>query len=41
MGLVSLSDIVEFHSELFSALWERILIREPETFVEIEICTAN
>ena len=40
VGLVSLSDIVEFHSELFSALWERIIMMEPETFVENEICAA-
>ncbi len=38
VGLVSLSDIVEFHSELFSALWERIIMMEPATFVEDEIC---
>ena len=40
VGLVSLSDIVEFHSELFSALWERIIMMEPATFVEDEICVA-
>lgn len=40
VGLISLSDIVEFHSELFSALWERIIMMEPETFVENEICAA-
>ena len=37
MGLVSLSDIVEFHSELFSALWERIIMMEPATLVDDEI----
>ena len=41
VGLVSLSDIVEFHSELFSVLWEQIIMMEPETFVEDEICAAN
>ena len=40
VGLVSLSDIVEFHSELFSALWERIIMMEPATLVEDEICVA-
>lgn len=40
VGLVSLSDIVEFHSELFSALWERIIMMEPATFVDDEICVA-
>jgi len=37
VGLVSLSDIVEFHSELFSALWERIIMMEPATLVDDEI----
>ena len=40
MGLVSLSDIVEFHSELFSALWERIIMMEPATLVDDEILVA-
>jgi CBS domain-containing protein len=40
VGLVSLSDIIEFHSELFSALWEQILMMEPVTLVEDEICAA-
>ncbi len=40
VGLVSLSDIVEFHSELFSALWERIIMMEPAMLVEDEICVA-
>ena len=40
VGLVSLSDIVEFHSELFSALWERIIMMEPATLMEDEICVA-
>jgi CBS domain-containing protein len=40
VGLVSLSDIVEFHSELFSALWERIIMMEPAPFAESEICAA-
>jgi len=34
VGLVSLSDIVEFHSGLFSVLWERIIMMEPESLVE-------
>jgi CBS domain-containing protein len=37
VGLVSLSDIIEFHSELFSALWERIIMMEPAMLVEDEI----
>ncbi len=37
VGLVSLSDILEFHSELFSALWERIIMMEPAMLVEDEI----
>ncbi len=40
VGLVSLSDIVEFHSELFSALWERIIMMEPATLVDDEILVA-
>ena len=40
VGLVSLSDIVEFHSELFSALWERIIMMEPVTLVDDEILVA-
>ncbi len=40
VGLVSLSDIVEFHSELFSALWERIIMMEPATLVDDEILAA-
>ena len=37
VGLASLSDIVEYHSELFSALWERIIMMEPATLVDDEI----
>ena len=37
VGLVSLTDIIEFHSELFSALWERIIMMEPAMLVEDEI----
>jgi len=40
-GLVSLSDIIEFHSELFSALWERIIMMESETFVMVEVFAVN
>ena len=40
-GLVSLSDIIEFHSELFSALWERIIMMESETFVMVEAFAVN
>jgi CBS domain-containing protein len=38
MGLVSLSDVVEFHSDLFSDIWEQIIMMEPTTFVEDEVC---
>ena len=29
VGLVSLSDIIEYHSELFSYLWDQILLTVP------------
>jgi CBS domain-containing protein len=40
VGLVSLSDIVEFHSELFSTLWEQIIMMEPAVIVEDEFLVA-
>jgi CBS domain-containing protein len=40
VGLVSLSDIVEFHSELFSTLWEQIIMIEPAAIVEDEFLVA-
>jgi len=37
VGLVSLSDIVEYHSEIFSSLWEQILLTVPALGVEGEL----
>lgn len=34
MGIVSLSDIVEYHSELFSNIWERIRKNLPDSGLE-------
>ena len=40
IGLISLSDIVEYHSELFSTLWEQIIMMEPAVIVEDEFLVA-
>jgi CBS domain-containing protein len=40
VGIISLSDIVEFHSELFSALWEQIILMEPVTLLEDKFLVA-
>ena len=37
LGLVSLSDVVEFHSELFSAIWEQVIMIEPTATVDPRI----
>jgi len=37
VGLVSLSDVVELHSELFSALWEQIIMMEPSVMVDDQV----
>jgi len=33
-GLLSLTDIIEYHSEIFSTLWEQLIMTVPATGVE-------
>jgi CBS domain-containing protein len=41
VGLVSLSDIVELHSDVFTTLWEQIIMMDPVTIVEDEVCVTR
>jgi len=38
IGLVSFSDIVKYHSELFTSLWEQIFLTVPASCIEGNIC---
>lgn len=40
VGLLSLTDIVEFHPRIFSVLWEEILMTVPAAPEEGEFCVA-
>jgi len=40
VGMLSLTDMVEFHPGIFSTLWEEILITVPATAEEGEYCVA-
>ena len=33
-GLLSLTDIIEYHSEIFSTLWEQLIMTEPSDGIE-------
>ncbi len=41
VGMLSLTDMVEFHPGVFSTLWEEVLITVPATPEEGEYCVAR
>lgn len=40
MGMLSLTDLIEFHPDVFSTLWERVLLTVPSFPVEGEFIVA-
>ncbi|UCH56993.1 MAG: CBS domain-containing protein [Candidatus Bathyarchaeota archaeon] len=40
VGLLSLSDVIEYHSGLFSILWEQIILTAPADEIEDLVCVA-